>query len=364
MLRLAFLISIVLVFASAASASVRLYTSGFAVVDDPYGPARLVDLEHGRVHALYPSKHGYALGAGFAARRPVRGVARFDDRGATINGRRVQRIRLRSLAVRFRSGTAVLAGTLMLPAGGGRHAAVAYVTGSGPTTREYLPELQALMLRNRVAVLAYDKRGVGRSGGTYPGESPTATTIDVLARDAAAAVRFLAARPEIDATRVGLAGHSQAGWIMPLAATREPGVRFMVVFSGPAVTAAENDLYQTLAGEGETPQRLTDAEVDARVEAAGPGGVDPMPWIRALRIPAIWLYGGLDRIVPPRLSEKRLRPVSSEPGRDFTVVTFPRANHALVETKTGLTSEMLRSDRYARGLFARVGAWLRLHRLT
>jgi dienelactone hydrolase len=78
----------------------------------------------------------------------------------------------------------------------------------------------------------------------------------------------------------------------------------------------------------------------------------------------LWLYGGLDHIVPPRLSAKRLAPLAAEPGRDFTVWTFPRANHALVETKTGLTSEMLRSDRYARGMFPRVGAWLRAHGLS
>jgi hypothetical protein len=42
---------------------------------------------------------------------------------------------------------------------------------------------------------------------------------------------------------------------------------------------------------------------------------------------------------------------------------YPKANHALVETKTGLTSEMLRSDRFAPGLFPDVATWLRKHRL-
>jgi len=50
-----------------------------------------------------------------------------------------------------------------------------------------------------------------------------------------------------------------------------------------------------------------------------------------------------------------------EAGRDFTIEMFPNANHALVETKTGLTSEMLQSDRFAPGLFARVAAWLQAH---
>lgn len=364
MFRAILILVVALVVAQPAAGSVRLYGDALAVVDDPYGPSRLVDLAAGRVHALYPFGKAFSIGSGFATPMPSRGRARFDALGATIAGRRVPLLPLRSIPVRFRSDGATLAGTLLLPPGSGRRAAVAYVTGSGPTTREYLPELQALLLHNGVAVLAYDKRGVGASGGTYPGESPTESTIDQLARDAAAAARFLAARPEVDRARVGLAGHSQAGWIMPLAATREPAIRFLVAFSGPAVTADENDLYQSLAGEGDRPQRLSDAQVDAKVERAGPGGVDPIPWIAELRVPALWLYGALDQIVPPRLSTKRLAPLAAEPGRDFTVWTFPRANHALVETRTGLTSEMLRSDRYARGMFPRVGAWLRARGLS
>jgi len=78
-----------------------------------------------------------------------------------------------------------------------------------------------------------------------------------------------------------------------------------------------------------------------------------------LKIPSLWVYGGRDRHVPPGLSERRLATVAAEQGRDVTVIDFPNANHALVETKTGLTAEMLRSDTYAPGLFNRVGEWLR-----
>jgi hypothetical protein len=47
----------------------------------------------------------------------------------------------------------------------------------------------------------------------------------------------------------------------------------------------------------------------------------------------VWLYGGLDRHTPPRLSARRLEQIASEPGRDFTIATFPNANHALVERR-------------------------------
>ena len=335
-----------------------------AVVDDPYGPARLVDLDSGDVHALYHDGGAFRIGAGFATRDPSNGVARFDIATARLPGGALRRARLHALEVRFPSSGGSLSGTLTLPPGSGPHPAVAWVHGSGSTTRAYLPDLQALLVRHGVAVLAYDKRGVGQSGGRYPGESPTSSAIDVLARDAAAAARFLATQPEIDRARVGLAGHSQAGWIMPLAATREPRIRFLVAFAGPAVTADENDLYQTLAGQGETQQRLSDEDVDARVLAQGPSGVDPMPSIQRLAVPSAWFYGELDKHIPTRLSVARLDSLVREPGRDLTVSVFPRGNHALVETTTGLTSEMLRSDRFARGLFPAVGQWLRQHGLT
>ena len=332
----------------------RLVAAGFygalAVVDDLHGPERLVDVDSGAVNALYPVGARFVVGSGFATRAPTRGFA-------SLTGRQT----IHQVEVRFRSGDATLSGTLTLPASRGPHAAIVFVAGSGETSRAYLPDLQALLVRNGVAVLAYDKRGIAQSGGIYPGESPTTSAVTTLARDAAAAVGFLAQQPDIDRARVGLAGHSEAGWIMPLAASRTPAVRFLVVFSGPAVTADETDLYQTLTGQGERPQGASDATIDAKVVAAGRSGVDPIPWIRKLHVPAVWLYGGRDQHVPSRLSVRRLEPVAREPGRDFSIRIFPNANHALVETKTGLTSEMLRSDRFAPGLFAFVREWLRRH---
>jgi pimeloyl-ACP methyl ester carboxylesterase len=335
-----------------------------AVVDDPYGPARVVDLDSGRVRALYPAGPGFSIGSGFATSSPSTGTARFGTGPAVIDGKQAARLGVRQLEVQFRSGAVRLAGTLLIPPGAGKHAGAVFVHGSGPTQRSYFPELSALLVRHGVAVLVYDKRGTGQSGGVYPGESPTGGTIDTLARDAEAAARFLAAQPEIDRKRVGLTGHSQAGWIDPLAASRESAIRFLLLFSGPAVTADENDLYQDLAGQGERPATLSDEAIEAAVLKAGPGGVDPIPWIRKLAIPSLWVYGGRDRHIPPGLSERRLAPIAAESGRDITVVDFPNANHALVETRTGLTSEMLRSDMFATGMFAGVGEWLRTHGLA
>ena len=334
-----------------------------AVVDDPYGPERLVDLGSGEVHALFVDGAEFRIGSGFATRAPSAGVARFDPAGARLPSGALRRVRVRSIR-----GSLLELGSVarrdahappwLRPASGCR---------LGPRLRiddACLPARPAaLLLGHGVAVLAYDKRGMGQSGGRYPGESPTRAAIDVLARDAAAAARFLATQPEIDRGRIGVAGHSQAGWIMPLAATREPRIRFLVAFAGPVVTADENDLYQTLAGQGETPQQLSDDEVDAQVLAQGPSGVDPMPWIRRLTVPHVvlrWARQAHPDAALGRTARSARAGIGPRPHR----VGLPRANHALVETATGLTSEMLRSDRFARGLFALVSDWLRKHGLT
>ena len=66
----------------------------------------------------------------------------------------------------------------------------------------------------------------------------------------------LAARPDIDAERVGLWGFSQGAWVAPLAASRSTKVRFLVLLASTGVTPAEQMHYGTakharMAGHGE-----------------------------------------------------------------------------------------------------------------
>jgi pimeloyl-ACP methyl ester carboxylesterase len=316
---------------------------------------RLLDLETGEVHGLYPNGKRFDVGAGFATRAPVRGTASFDATGATLPAGRAVRVRTRQFEVRFRSGRNLLAGTLTLPPGPGPHPALVWVHGGGMQTRNYFPDLPALCAGAGFAVLTYDKQGVGQSGGTFPGDRADERAIGALAADAAAAARFLAAQPGIDRARLGLAGHSQGGWIAPLAATREPSVRFVVAFAGPALSQGETDHWADIAGAGNSRPTQTEDEMEADVLRQGSSGYEPLPTLRSLRVPSLWLFGRLDYVVPSRLSVRRLQAI----GGDFTIELFSKANHALVETQTGLTTEMVASDRFAPGLFPAVRDWLR-----
>ena len=320
-----------------------------------------VRYERSEIRQLAPRARGWTIGAGVLQTTPSSGVATVDGPTVRWRGEQGTRLPVRQLEVRFPSGRNTLAGTLWLPAGRGPHPAVAVVHGSGAVTRAEDGVFASFFASRGIAVLRYDKRGIGQSGGLYPGESAGATEIDSYARDAAAAARFLTKQPEIDRQRLGLAGRSQAGWIMPHAAVREPAIRFLVVLAGPTVTQGESDRWGRFLSHGDAPGDLAAAE--QAVRADGPSGVDPMPSIRKLKIPAIWVYGGVDRHVPTELCVERLQPVAGESGRDFSILTLPRANHGFIDSSTGLNTEAGRSHQFAAGLFSGLQAWLAEHGL-
>jgi uncharacterized protein len=344
--------------------------SGHAVaVVKPGNLPFLVDYTTGAIHGLFRRAPAvWDIGASLGVRQPPSGTLRAEPGGvdlATSGGaERAVRLRRRELEVRFASGGIRLAGTLSLPDAPGRHPGIVLVHGSGATPRTDPSVWAAYFASRGFAVLTYDKRGIGQSGGRYPGELASPSAVDAYAKDAAAAARFLARQPEVDPANVGLSGASQAGWIMPLAASREPAVRFLVLVSGPVVTQGEQGTYQNLTTEGVAQPSLSPAEILAEVRRVGRSGFDPLPAIGAMRLPALWLFGATDQHVPTALSVERLGPLAARPDHDFAYVVFPDADHFLIRNASGLVSEELASAAYAPGLFATVDDWLARHGIT
>jgi pimeloyl-ACP methyl ester carboxylesterase len=279
-----------------------------------------------------------------------------DLSGFTWNGTHYARVALRQREVRV----GVDAATLTLPPGVGPFPAAAMVHGSGPRTRDEFDVWTAYLALSGIAVLADDKRGVGESGGTYPGDAARDGTIDLLARDAQAEARFLATLPQVDRKRVGLVGDSQAGWIAAVAAAGEAVVQWSVLVVGPTTTVGETDYWGRLAGESETQPSGSRTAMLAQVRQAGPSGFDPVPFLRKLSIPVLWMYGSDDRNVPTELCVERLE--SLKAGHDFSWVVLPTAHTPLV-LPTGLLSSLPQSPGFDPRFFPALGDWLRGHDL-
>ena len=84
--------------------------------------------------------------------------------------------------VRFSNGDIQLAGTLISPITGAKNPAIILVHASGAEDREYLLPLARFLVRRGIAVLGYDKRGVGGSTGNW-----NTASFDDLAGDVVAA---------------------------------------------------------------------------------------------------------------------------------------------------------------------------------
>lgn len=263
-----------------------------------------------------------------------------------------------------------LAGTLLLPPTSGRHPAIIFHEGSGDWTRDdtWLSRPVDLFLKHGIAVLLYDKRGVGSSIGDWHTSSYTDLADDLLA-----GVRLLKNRRDINPRQIGVRGFSQGGWIASLAAARSRDVAFIMYISASgAGTIEEQDTASLLAkirADGFTEAEIEEArrfvrltyeaphsrEAWQRLQAALPNarsqrwfsrtigglprdnwvweqrrlnaGYDPATTFRRVRCPVLIIYGEKDN---PSQGIARIEQALREAGnRDYTVRVFPGADHDL-----------------------------------
>ncbi len=262
----------------------------------------------------------------------------------------------REVDVRYRSrdGT-ILAGTLYLPLAAGPHPAIVFQFGSPRWTRApWAGSAVPLWVELGIAVLSYDRRGVGESGGSCcpihdPGYFP------LVGGDLLGAIDVLLTHPDLDSSRLGLFGFSQGGWVVPTAAAGDPEiVAFTIIGSGPAVTLGEEELYSVLTGdEACVPSGLSEQEIDRRLEEAGPSGFDPVPYLERAQAPGLWLYGGRDTSVPVTRSIANLQQIRDGLQKDLTISVFPNANHELVDG-----GAMCESDGPRPGVMEAIFGWL------
>lgn len=141
----------------------------------------------------------------------------------------------------FQNGKIKFYGTLFIPEANGKLPVIVIAHGAGEEHRK-LPGMRSIAQKyasTGYITLLFDRRGVGDSGGEFI-ETPDFV---VAAGDLIAAVNFMKDRNDVDQNKIGLYGHSQAGWTMPLAAIACEDVSFMIVSSGGGMSPLQQAIY-------------------------------------------------------------------------------------------------------------------------
>ena len=131
--------------------------------------------------------------------------------------------------------TVHLGATLTYPRGRGPFPVAILITGSGQQDRDEtifghkpFAVIADHLTKNGFAVLRVDDRGTGKSTG----EVMSATSED-FAKDVMTSIDYLRTRKEIDATKMGLIGHSEGGIIAPMVAVQKKDIAFIILLAAP-----------------------------------------------------------------------------------------------------------------------------------
>ncbi|HYI25541.1 MAG TPA: alpha/beta hydrolase [Thermomicrobiales bacterium] len=278
-----------------------------------------------------------------------------------------------SREIRFHHAGIELAGTLHLPDGTPPYPAAIMVHGSGDADRDsggFFTPIREHLVASGLAVLSWDKPGNGDSGGDW-----RLQTIPERADETLAAFAWLRQQADIDPAHVATWGHSQGGWVGPLAASREPDVAALVIHSGTGLTPFEQDYFgmeHVLRREGATDEDVAggrafldslheaaiagmpfdqfDREIQAPargtpwhseyfgevdeptwqfflLNAADP--FDPQATLRAVTCPTLAIFGSDDVLVPAEESAQMLWDTVGITNPDVTIRIYPGAGHRL-----------------------------------
>ena len=306
-----------------------------------------------------------------------------------------------------------LAGRLVLPKTNDPVPIVVLVHGAERDSARDSYALQRLLPAENVGAFVYDKRGTGGSAGKYTQD------FDTLADDAVAAMREAKRIAGRRCARIGYQGGSQGGWVAPIAATRAP-VDFVIVSFGLAVSVIDEDQEEValeMRLKGHSQEEISKAlEVASAAEAVFESGFtkgferldavrdkyrnepwyrdlhgnythfilpytaaearekfknslfgtpfryDPMPTLRAVKTPQLWILGEDDLEAPSAETSRRIKTLIVE-GKPITLALFPHAEHGMTEYEIASNGERV-STRYAPGYFAMMRDFARNGRLS
>jgi len=330
----------------------------------------------------------------------------------SFDGVKGKRITFDVTETKFQGAGVSLAGRLVMPKGSSRVPIVVLIHGSEHDSARDFNPLQRQFPAEGIGAFVYDKRGTGGSTGHYTQDYL------LLAEDAIAAVHEAKRLAGSRSGRIGYDGPSQGGWVAPLAAKIEP-VDFVIVGFGLAVSPLDEDreaiaLDVTRHGYGADVMAKAMEIADAtaaillsdfregydRLDAVRarygkepwfkyihgditfallqmsqdqlrkrgpellphlPAQYDPMPVLRNLDVPQLWILAADDTDAPSAETVHRLRALAAE-GKPIVTAVFPHTDHGIYEYETKADGTRM-STRHPDGYFAMMLDFIRTGRV-
>lgn len=220
------------------------------------------------------------------------------------------------------------------------NASVVIVHGSAPSTYDDVAYYTSIATNLGMSVLAFDKRGCGESDGEYQyfNVEGSKDWFNLLAQDVSACLNWLHNQSDIDTQKIGLFGGSQAGWIMPLVASQDATVKFIISGEGATVSAGEENFHSELTGDG-SGEGLSISEADKKLKSFnGERGFDPREILKNLNTKTLWLFGSKDDVIPVNASIGVLNELNNE---NFEIITLPNGDHNFRNSETGLRYNLI-----------------------
>jgi alpha/beta superfamily hydrolase len=262
--------------------------------------------------------------------------------------------------VLFQSGEETIEGILVRPDTRDNTPAVVFQQGSGPhafegyETQAWGPHkyyIEDVLLELGYAVLYCNKRGLGNSTGNW-----RQNDFYGRAEDAYAGVQYLRTLPFIDASRIGISGHSQGGWISQIVASQHPDIAFIICLAGPATSVQlqvdDHDRSRFICEgySGEKLEKKIEKRKKSLSKSANLGkksGVigsarhwyliseyDNKKELKNLTCPSLFLFGEFDINVDPEINIKHLKNVfDNEVPENITCMTMPGGNHGFYKVE-------------------------------
>ena len=239
-----------------------------------------------------------------------------------------------------------LPGTLALPAGVPRPAAIVLVHGSGPNDRDEsigpqkpFRDIAEGLASRGIAVLRYEKRT--RFAAARLAKLASFTVQEETVDDALAAAEYLRGRADIDPRRVIVLGHSLGGYLVTRIGLRDPSLAGLISLAGstrPFEDLVVEQLTYLASLAGNPPEALKAIE-KAKAEAARVKALTPESKVSPSDLPfsaplSYWLdLRGYDPATGARALKQPMLILQGERDYQVTMTDFGRWQDALKDRK-------------------------------